>query len=137
MKSPTPETDELERVLRLVPDAAERHYGLALVRAFVLENHEEAVEQLRLAVEADPAHSQALCRLGDYYLKLGRHEEAVGAYRRAINVGGRGGLAAVDGVYMTLCVMGEKGRELVEGSSILQAVDPELARWILERKVSG
>ena len=37
MRSQTPETDELERVLRLVPDTAERHYGLALVRAFVLE----------------------------------------------------------------------------------------------------
>ncbi len=135
MRSQTPETDELERVLRLLPDAAERHYGLALVRAFVLEDHEGAVEQLRLAVEADPSHSLALCRLGDYYLKLGRHEEAVGAYRRAINVGGRGGLAAVDGLYMTLYVMGEKGRELIGGDSVLQAVDPELARWILERRV--
>lgn len=135
MKSETPETDELERVLRLVPDAAERHYGLALVRAFVLEDVEGAVEQLRLAAEADPAHSLALCRLGDYYLRLGRHEEAVGAYKRAIKVGGRGGLAAVDGLYITLGLMGEKGRELVGGDSVLQAADPELARWILERRV--
>jgi tetratricopeptide (TPR) repeat protein len=65
----------------------------------VLEDHEGAVEQLRLAVEADPSHSMALCRLGDYYQRLGQHEEAVEAYKRAIKVGGRGGLAAIDGLY--------------------------------------
>jgi hypothetical protein len=74
-----------------------------------LEDYEGVVEQLRLVIEADSAHSLALCRLGNYYVGLGQYEEAVGGLqvgdqrRRARRAGGCRRL------YMTLCVMGERG----------------------------
>lgn len=119
MRSPTPETDELERVLRLVPDAAERHYGLALVR-LILGRYDEAVEQLQLAVTADPAHCRALCRLGDSQLMAARLDDAVEAYQQAVQVKGDSVLAALSGLYISLCLMREKGRELMQGSHLLQ-----------------
>ncbi|GAB4276097.1 MAG: hypothetical protein Kow0029_17770 [Candidatus Rifleibacteriota bacterium] len=45
---------------------------------------DQAIEEVKKAIEIDPDFGQAFNKLGDYYLKKGQIKEAVDAYRKAI-----------------------------------------------------
>jgi tetratricopeptide (TPR) repeat protein len=70
--------EELERSLGLVPDAAERHYSLALIH-IMRGRFAEAISSLVDAFDADPEHVQALWLLGEMHFKMGHYEKAIGA----------------------------------------------------------
>lgn len=67
--------EELEHPLNLVPNEAERHYGLALIQVMV-GRFNDAIRSLSLALEAEPQHIPALNLLGELYLKTGQYEKA-------------------------------------------------------------
>src|ERR687891_180797 len=67
--------ESIEHSLRLVPDAAERNYALALVH-IMRGRFNDAIRTLKEAVGANPNHASALWLLGEMYLKTGDYEKA-------------------------------------------------------------
>jgi tetratricopeptide (TPR) repeat protein len=124
--------EELARLLHLVPDEAERNYGLALIHR-ICQRDEEAIKSLQIAVEANPQHSAALSELGEVYFKQERYEDAVQIFEQVVKLGGRGSLTAITWLFMSLYFVGIKISDVIQ-NSILRSVDPELA-LLLERKL--
>jgi tetratricopeptide (TPR) repeat protein len=53
---------------------------------FSAEKHVEAIEEYKLAIQADPKFTKAYVYMGDSYLQLGQRDEAVKCYRKAIEL---------------------------------------------------
>jgi tetratricopeptide (TPR) repeat protein len=129
--------EELARLLHLVPDEAERHYGLALIHQ-ICQRDEEAIESLQITLESNPNHAIALGELGQIYLKRERYEDAVQLFEQMAKLGGSGSIMAITWLGMAYFRLAERGKaEGMLGESILQSVDPELVNMILERSASS
>jgi tetratricopeptide (TPR) repeat protein len=122
----------LGRLLHLVPDEAERNYGLALVHR-MCQREDDAIENLQISLKANPQHSAALSELGEVYFKQERYEDAVQVFEQVVKLGGRGSLTAITWLFMSLYFVGIKISDVIQ-NSVLRAVDPELA-LLLERKL--
>jgi eukaryotic-like serine/threonine-protein kinase len=74
-----------KRSLELAPSYATAHrwYGLLCSG---LGRHEEALAEVRLALELDPLSLVILTSVGDTHFYAGRFEESVAYYRRAIDI---------------------------------------------------
>lgn len=76
---------EFKRVLELVPDHVEAQQRLFQIEDLKQEEAAElAIESLRQAAEAVPTEPGNLLRLGQSLAGLGRHSEAIDAFRRCI-----------------------------------------------------
>jgi len=74
----------LGKAVAAAPDPAVRtNLGIALAEAGRLD---EAVAELRRAVQGAAPHPPALCNLGVAYLRQNKHTEAVAALRRAVTL---------------------------------------------------
>jgi tetratricopeptide (TPR) repeat protein len=71
--------------VRLTPAAANMHANLGLIY-FATNRFAEAEAELTEAVHLHPAHAVALNNLGSTLNALGRNDEAIECYRRAIAV---------------------------------------------------
>ncbi|NNF38721.1 MAG: tetratricopeptide repeat protein, partial [Gemmatimonadetes bacterium] len=81
----TDRTDALLRMLERRPDDTRLRFGLAL-EYLKLDRLDEAVTQLQAYLESADDEGNAWGRLGDALRRLGRHDEAVAAFRRGIEV---------------------------------------------------
>jgi len=115
--------EDLEYSLTLVPDEAERHYGLALVQV-MLGKFLDAVKSLKLAVEADPQHLRALSLLGELHFKLGGYEQAATYLEQVVNLE-PDNITAITWLCMAYHCLGQKGKALAQ-QSLLQNIAPDL-----------
>jgi tetratricopeptide (TPR) repeat protein len=75
----------LNRVIARWPDAAEPYNQRA--RIFMIQHdYASAIEDCRRAVERLPHHFDAVARMGECYLRLGRLDDAVLHYREALRI---------------------------------------------------
>jgi tetratricopeptide (TPR) repeat protein len=126
-----PMMEELARLLHLVPDEAERHYGLALIHR-ICQRDEEAIESLQAALESNPQHATVFSELGETYLKSEQYENAAWAFEQVVRLGGHGSMTAITHLALSLSRLGEKGKEMAR-NSILQTADPETWQWLLNK----
>jgi tetratricopeptide (TPR) repeat protein len=120
---------ELEHSVNLVPDEAERYYGLALI-CIMLGKFKEAIKNLSSAIEAAPNNLSALYLLGEMNLKLSRYEQAAAVFERVVSHKPEN-LAAITELCLAYHCLGERGRELSE-NSILQTIAPDLIATVLK-----
>jgi tetratricopeptide (TPR) repeat protein len=72
-----------ERAIRLAPDNAEAHYGLAIVLG-ELDRYEESAAEFRQALGCNPDDQQRLLatyNLGNAYLDMGKYREALARFQ--------------------------------------------------------
>src|SRR5260370_9427995 len=88
-------------------------FGRILYRA---RRYEEAVPHLKRAIELDPGSLGRYARLGDFYVQLGRYDEALTAYQKAGDVPSLGYTARIGQLYAR---MGKRKEalETVSGSN--------------------
>ncbi|HEX6925840.1 MAG TPA: tetratricopeptide repeat protein [Longimicrobiaceae bacterium] len=94
-------TDRIEALQRMVqarPHDPRARFGLALEYER-LERWEEAVEQLRLYLEATDDEGNAYGRLARALVRLGREDEAREAYRQGIEAAYRHGHPTMAGEF--------------------------------------
>jgi len=115
--------EEVEHILRLVPDEAERHYSLALIQ-IMRGFFNDAVKSLEKAVEANHEHTKALWLLGEIYFKLGRYEKAAAALESVVERD-PDNLTAITWLSLVYHCLGNKGKA-VNTQSILQTIAPDL-----------
>jgi serine/threonine-protein kinase len=72
----------LQQAVTLRPDA-DNHYALGNAY-YEAREYEKALAEYQATLAADPKHVSSAVRLGDAYGKLGRADEAIAAYRRAL-----------------------------------------------------
>jgi tetratricopeptide (TPR) repeat protein len=120
--------EDLENLLPLVLQDAERFYGLALIQ-MMRGRFDDGVQSLVKAVKANPLYAPASYLLGDTYLRLGKCEEAITELERAVkrNPGDLNALVWLSLAYRRL---GSKGKLLLQ-RSILQTIAPDLVEEIL------
>jgi tetratricopeptide (TPR) repeat protein len=120
--------EDLENLLPLVPQDAERFYGLALIQ-MMRGRFNEGIRSLEKAVKANPLYAPASYFLGDMYLKLGKCEEAITELEKAVkrNPSDLNALLWLSLAYRRL---GSKGKLLVR-KSILLTIAPDLVEEIL------
>ena len=134
MLTESPLADELEQALLRIEDEALRHYALALL-CRLLGRREEALLELFAALDVAPDDPAVLYQLGDCWRALRRYREAAEAYGRSALAGGPWSGGADFNMYFCLHQMGEEGRELLRARPDLQALVPELTRWVLEGRL--
>ena len=115
--------EDLEYSLNLVPDEAERHYGLALVQV-MLGKFLDALKSLKLAVEADSQHLRALSLLGELHFKLGGYEQAATYLEQLVDLE-PDNITAITWLCMAYHCLGQKGKALAK-QSLLQSIAPDL-----------
>jgi tetratricopeptide (TPR) repeat protein len=115
--------EELEHPLNLVPDEAERNYGLALIKV-MLGRFNEAVKSLSAALEANPRHKLALSLLGDLQFKMGNYKEAAASLEKLVDQE-PDNLSAITWLCLAYHCLGDKGKALAK-QSLLQNVAPDL-----------
>lgn len=120
--------EDLENLLPLVPQDAERFYGLALVQ-MMRGRFDEGIRSLEEAVKANPLYAPASYLLGDMYLRLGKCKEAITELEKAVkrNPSDLNALLWLSLAYRRL---GSKGKLLVR-KSILLTIAPDLVEEIL------
>ena len=75
---------ELQKSIRLNPEDKEAHYLLGLVYDRGLGQLQAALEAYQEALRLDPEYSEAHNALGGLYGKMGRWEDAIQAFQRAL-----------------------------------------------------
>jgi tetratricopeptide (TPR) repeat protein len=122
--------ESLQHSLTLVPDEAERHYGLALVQV-MLGKFVDALRSLNLAVESNPEHLSALCLLGELNFKLGNYDKAATSLEQLVNHE-PDNITAITWLCMAYHCLGLKGKALAK-QSLLQSIAPDLVVTILNK----
>lgn len=115
--------EEVEHILQLVPDEAERYYSLALIQ-IMRGFFNDAVKSLEKAIQANPEHVKALWLLGEIYFKLGRYEKAAATLESVIERD-PDNLTAITWLSLAYHCLGNKGKA-VNTQSILQTIAPDL-----------
>ena len=122
--------EDLKHSVELVPDEAERHYGLALI-LIMLGRFNEAVDSLGKAIEANPDHVDALYLRGEIYLKLGEHKKAAELLEQVVKRD-PDNMTAITWLCLAYYCLGYKGKAMAQ-QSILQSVAPDLMVTVLNR----
>jgi tetratricopeptide (TPR) repeat protein len=76
------------RAIDLDPSFAEAYNQRAIVH-YLSERYEESVEDCRKAVSRMPSHFGAWAGMGHCFAHLGRHEEAIRSYEKALEINPR------------------------------------------------
>ena len=76
--------DSFQEVLKIY-DNAEVHYNLGYIKT-AQGHYDEALTHFRRATQINNAFAQAYEKMGECYLKLGRHEEAQAAFEKAAEI---------------------------------------------------
>ena len=76
---------EFQKALELNPDDKEVLNGIGVIYLLKLEDPPRAVEYFQRALRVDKNFSEASNNLGFAYEKMGRHDDAVAAYRAALS----------------------------------------------------
>jgi tetratricopeptide (TPR) repeat protein len=113
----------LKHPLELVPDEAERHFGLALLE-MLLGNFSEAINSLDSALDADPHHIAALTLLGEMRFKFGDYAQAVIILEQIISQEPNN-LTAITWLCMSYHCLGFKERAMNK-QNLLQTIIPNL-----------
>ncbi len=121
---------DLEYSLTLVPDEAERYYGLALVQV-MLGKFLDAVKSLRLALKSDPQHLRALSLLGELHFKLGGYQQAATYLEQMVKLE-PDNITAITWLCMAYHCLGQKGKALAK-QSLLQNIARDLVVTLLNR----
>ncbi len=79
----------LTRVAELSPQRAREYYHRVAELSLRVYDDEQAIAFAELAVELNPDDASAHARLGDIYRQMQRLDEAIGAYRRALELDDR------------------------------------------------
>jgi tetratricopeptide (TPR) repeat protein len=115
--------EELEVSLGSVPDDAERHYGLALIK-IMRGKFQEAVKSLEQAAELKPEHIRALWLLGEIRIKMGQYEKGAEALEAVLRQD-PGNLTAI--TWLTLAYHSlNKRSQATQIQSILETIAPDL-----------
>ena len=115
--------EELEVSLGLVPDDAERHYGLALVK-IMRGKFQEALRNLEQAAEAKPEHTRSLWLLGEMHIKMGQYEKGAEALEAVLRQD-PGNLTAITWLTLAYHSM-NKRHQATQVQSILESIAPDL-----------
>lgn len=75
----------IDALLAIAPDFAEAYNQKAIV-LFFLEDHERSADACRQVLKRNPYHIGAIAGLGQCYLRLDRHEDALATFRRALKL---------------------------------------------------
>jgi len=123
------EVTKLEEIVAQNPDDPDKRVELALLYSEA-GSLEQAIEQLKVALEINESHQGALVALGDIYMELGRYEEAIEPYLKVVELNEdnpmRGISRQLEGVYYYLGVayfnLG-KSEEAIESLEEALAID--------------
>jgi lipopolysaccharide biosynthesis regulator YciM len=115
--------EELEVSLESVPDDAERHYGLALIK-IMRGKFQEATKSLETAVEAKPEHVRALWLLGEIHMKLGQYEKGAEALEAVVRHE-PGNLTAITWLSLAYHSLNKRS-QATKVQSILETIAPDL-----------
>jgi tetratricopeptide (TPR) repeat protein len=74
-----------DRAAAMCPDFAEAYNQRAIAK-YLLERYEESIEDCRRAVERMPFHFGAIAGMGHCHAHLGRCDEAIACYEKALDV---------------------------------------------------
>ena len=69
-----------DRVVQQAPHFAEA-WNMRAITEYVMGNYQAALQDTLQTLALEPRHFRALFRLGSIFVKMGRHEEALEAYR--------------------------------------------------------
>jgi tetratricopeptide (TPR) repeat protein len=101
------EISRLERMVEQNPDDPDRRVELALLYS-TAGSYQQAIAQLRVALELDESHQGALVALGDVYMELQRYGDAIEPYTKVVELNKdnpmRGISQQLEGVYYYLGV---------------------------------
>ena len=75
----------MEKVIDMQPDDADNHKTLAILH-FKQNLNEKAIAGYMRCIRAAPLHADCFCGMGNSFIKIGRHEEALDAYTAAVNI---------------------------------------------------
>jgi tetratricopeptide (TPR) repeat protein len=76
----------LQQLAKLRPQSAKEYYHRIAELSLRSYDDEQAVEYARLALKQNPDDAVAHGRLGDVWVKMQRYEEAISAYREALDL---------------------------------------------------
>jgi tetratricopeptide (TPR) repeat protein len=122
--------EDLERSLSLVPDEAERHYGLALIQV-MLGKFTLALGNLVMAISANPQHIPALYLQGELYFKMGIYDKAAASLEKVVSYE-PDNITAITWLCMAYHCLGHKGKALAK-QSLLQNIAPDLVVTLLNK----
>jgi tetratricopeptide (TPR) repeat protein len=122
--------EEIQQSLRLVPDEAERNYGLALLQ-IMLGKFTDAISSLDLAIQANPEHVAAMLLEGELHLKLGEHKKAATLLEQVVSREPEN-MTAITWLCLAYHCLGYKGKAQMQ-QSILQSVAPDLVVTVLNK----
>lgn len=111
-----------------VPPEAEKAY-LTAITSLSKGDRDQAITQLRKAIDSFPTYFAALHRLGSLFVELERYEDAVGLLRRAVEVNAKATQSHLElGVaYVNL----DRLKEAIEELNTALTFDPKLVRGYL------
>jgi cytochrome c-type biogenesis protein CcmH/NrfG len=115
--------EQLEVSLESVPDDAERHYGLALIKIMRGKFH-DAVKSLEKAVEAKPEHVSALWLLGEIHIKMGQYEKGAEALEAVVRQE-PGNLTAITWLALAYHSLNKRS-QATKIQSVLETIAPDL-----------
>lgn len=122
--------EEIQNSLKLVPDEAERYYGLALLE-IMLGRFNDAIANLDRAIQTSPDHIPALSLLGELHLKLGDHKKAATFLEQVVSHEPEN-MTAITWLCLAYHCLGYKGKAMAQ-QSILQSIAPDLMVTVLNR----
>jgi len=115
--------EEVAYLLKLLPDEAERSYGLALI--YVMRGKFiEAVKSLENAVEIQSEHVRARWLLGEIQFKIGNYQAAAEALEIVVKHE-PDNLTAITWLSLAYHCLDKKGKA-ISTQSILQTIAPDL-----------
>jgi adenylate cyclase len=125
---------EARKALALNPNSAYAYYAFGWC-LFSNSRFEEAIPYLQksLRLSPKPIHSNVLETLGGCYRDLGRYEEAVATFKKALQVFGPDTLVAHLMLARTYALMGNEKEARAEGAEVLR-IDPNFR---VDRYVNG
>jgi adenylate cyclase len=125
---------EAEKGRSLAPNYAGAYFALGAV-LYMVGRAKEAIPILQkcLRLSPVPIHSQVLGILATSYSMLGQYEEAIGTYKKELQIYGPDHLMAHLGLAATYATLGRENEARAEGAEVLR-IDPEFS---LERFIKS
>jgi len=123
-----------KKAISLAPNYAVGYFALGFVLSGV-GRPQEAIPVLQkcLRLSPIPVHGRALGSLADSYLALGRYEEAIATYQKALHIYGPDELMTHVGLVLAYVWIGREKEARAEGAEIMR-IDPEFS---LERFIKS
>jgi tetratricopeptide (TPR) repeat protein len=122
--------EDVQRALQLIPDEAERYYGLALM-GVMLGRFNESISNLERVIQANPDHIAGMALLGEPHLKLGEHRKAAALLEQVVSREIEK-MIAITWPCLAYHSLGYKGKAQLQ-QSILPSVAPDLVVSVLNK----